>query len=451
MADCPSGSAESVSEAGPEGLADPFDDLIEPFHHRGIDLKLGRLQEALAELGHPERRFPAVQVAGTNGKGSICTLVASALKHAGLRTGLYTSPHLISWCERLRIDGTPIAEAELRRLLQRLQPWGQRHQLTPFEWITAAAFVHFAEAPVDLTVLEVGLGGRLDATSTHPQRPVIGFASIGLDHREVLGPDLASIAAEKAGVLSAGAVAISAPQPPEVAAVLTETAARVGSSLRWVEPAWEEPDGRLGADGLIWWPGLPGGVQRTNSAVALGMVRALQELGWPIPDAALSAGFAAARWPGRLQPARWAGHRLLLDGAHNPPAAIALRAELDRRSAALPPDPEARAADERRCFVLGMLAGKQAPPMLQALLRPHDRCWIVPVAGHSSWSLEALRLACPDLACQLHGAESTAAALDQILTDPLAPSPEGPIVVAGSLYLLADLLRQPRLQSLASH
>ena len=449
MADRLSGSAASLSDAGQEGFADPFDDLIEPFHHRGIDLTLGRLQEALAELGHPERQFPAVQVAGTNGKGSICTLVASALKHAGLRTGLYTSPHLISWCERLRIDGRPIAEADLRTLLQRLKPWGQRHQLTPFEWITAAAFVHFAEAPVDLAVLEVGLGGRLDATSTHPLRPVIGFASIGLDHREVLGPDLASIAAEKAGVLSAGAVAISAPQPPEVAAVLTETAARVGSSLRWVKLACEEPDGRLSADGLSWWPGLPGGVQRANSAVALGMLRALQELGWPVADAAISAGFAAARWPGRLQPARWAGHRLLLDGAHNPPAAIALRAELDRRSAALPP--EARAADERRCFVLGMLAGKQAPVMLQALLRLHDRCWIVPVAGHSSWSLEALRSACPELACQLHGAESTAAALDQILTDPLVPPDGGPIVVAGSLYLLADLLRHPRLQSLASH
>lgn len=422
---------------------DPFADLIEPFQHRGIDLTLGRLERALADLGHPEQRFPAVQVAGTNGKGSICTLVASALRCAGWRTGLYTSPHLLSWCERMRINGAPIAAAELRVLLEGLQACGQRHQLTPFEWITAAAFVHFARAPVDLAVLEVGLGGRLDATTCHPHRPVIGFASIGLDHREVLGGDLASIAAEKAGVLSPGAVAISAPQPPEVTAVLTQACLRIGCDLRWVEPARPGLTGAWSADGLSWWPALAGAVQQANSAVALGMLRALQELGWLVPDAAIAKGFAEAEWPGRLQVAHWHGGPLLLDGAHNLPAAIALRIELDQRSSRAPQ------TDTGRRFVLGMLATKQAPEMLRALLRPQDRVWIVPVEGHGSWSLDALLQACPELAGQLLPAATTAAALEQAFQDRSDPASAEPVVVAGSLYLLADLLSHPSLQPIA--
>ncbi|MFM8525978.1 MAG: bifunctional folylpolyglutamate synthase/dihydrofolate synthase [Cyanobacteriota bacterium] len=450
MDDRPTGSAAGPAVGAPEGdgaaIRDSFEDLIQPFQHRGIDLKLGRLEQALAELGHPEASFPAVQVAGTNGKGSICTLVASALTSAGLRTGLYTSPHLLSWSERLRINGAAIADTQLRHLLERLQPCGQRHQLTPFEWITAAAFVHFAAAGVDLAVLEVGLGGRLDATTVHPQRPVIGFASIGLDHREVLGPDLASIAVEKAGVLSPGAVAVSGPQSPEVEGVLTAAARRVGAELRWVDPARLELDGSLAADGLIWRPALAGAVQRTNSAVALGLLRALQERGWAIADQAIAVGFAQAHWPGRLQTARWAGSPVLLDGAHNPPAAIALRAELDHRSAVLSAD------DEGRCFVLGMLANKQAPRMLEVLLRPQDHAWIVPVVGHACWDVDGLRQACPPLAARLRAAESTAAALDQILSGSATSQPPPPsIVVAGSLYLLADLLRHPRLEARAPH
>ena len=215
---------------------DPFADLIEPFSRRGVDLGLDRLQAALAELGNPERRFAAVQVAGTNGKGSICTLVHQALLASGIHAGLYTSPHLVSWTERIRLGDTPIASPDLRRHLETATPIAQRHQLTPFELVTAAAFLAFAEANCELVVLEVGLGGRLDATTCHPHRPVIGFASVGLDHAEFLGPDPATIAAEKAGVLQPGAVAISAPQSPEVAAVLSDRAAAVGAELRWVEP-----------------------------------------------------------------------------------------------------------------------------------------------------------------------------------------------------------------------
>ena len=393
---------------------DNFADLIEPFSRRGVDLGLDRLQAALIELGNPERRFAAVQVAGTNGKGSICTLVHQALLAAGIRAGLYTSPHLVSWTERIRLGHDPIAAPCLRRHLEIATPIAQRHQLTPFELVTAAAFLAFAAADLELVVLEVGLGGRLDATTCHPHRPVIGFASVGLDHAEFLGPDPATIAAEKAGVLQPGAVAISAPQSPEVAAVLSDSAAAVGAELRWVEPL----------DLNQWNLGLSGAVQAANGAVALGLLRALKERGWPVNDPAIRRGFAAARWPGRLQQLSWHGLPLLLDGAHNLPAALALRAELDAH-------PERHGlASGPRYWLLGMLANKQGPEIVAALLAPGDRAWIVPVPGHACWSLEALTAASPRLASQLHSAPSLEAGLAQ------AGSGLQRVVVAGSLYLV---------------
>ncbi len=404
--------AETALASGP----DPFADLIEPFSRRGVDLGLDRLEAALTELGHPEHRFAAVQVAGTNGKGSICTLVHQALLASGIRAGLYTSPHLVSWTERIRLGDAPITAPALRRHLETATPVARRHQLTPFELVTAAAFLAFAEANCDLVVLEVGLGGRLDATTCHPHRPVIGFASVGLDHAEFLGPDPATIAAEKAGVLQPRAVAISAPQSPEVAAVLSDRAAAVGAELRWVEPL----------DLNQWTLGLPGAVQAANGAVALGLMRALKERGWPVNDPAIRRGFAAARWPGRLQQLSWQGLPLLLDGAHNLPAALALRAELDAH-----PERHGLASGPRH-WLLGMLATKQGPEIAAALLAPSDRAWIVPVPGHACWSLEGLTAACPRLASQLHSALSLEAGLAQ------AGRGSQRVVVAGSLYLIGQ-------------
>ncbi len=353
-----------------------------------------------------------MQVAGTNGKGSICTFVEAGLKAAGIRCGLYTSPHLVSWTERIRIDATPIAAPELRRILETLQPLGLQFDLTPFELITAAAFVALAEAGVELAVLEVGLGGRLDATTCHPNRELIGFASIGLDHAEVLGPTAAAIAAEKAGVLEPGCTAFSAPQSPEVAAVLEAQAQRCGAELHWLEPL------NPGA----WQLGLAGAVQHSNGAVALALLEALAARGWPISPTAIREGLAAARWPGRLQPYQWRGQPLLLDGAHNLPACLKLRAELDRD-----PGP--------RHWVIGILANKQAAEMLEVLLAPGDRAWLVPVPEHTSWSRAALLEARPGLAGQLEEAEDLTAALEAATS--AAP---GAVMVAGSLYLLGDLL-----------
>lgn len=412
-------------------LPDPvdLDDLLEPFARRGVDLNLERLRAALAEGGHPERRFPAVQVAGTNGKGSICSFLHAILRAAGLRCGTYRSPHLLSWCERLQIDDAWITPEQLRADLRRWRPIGERQALTPFELLTAAAFDRLAASGVELAVLEVGLGGRLDATTAHPERPVIGFASIGLDHREHLGDTIAAIAREKAGVLQSGSVACSAPQHPEAAAVLQAEAERVGAVLRWVEPL---PAPSEGGPPL----GLPGALQRANAAVAVAMAEALIARGWDLPPAAIPAGLAAARWPGRLERRHWRGRPLLLDGAHNPPAAEALRRELDLLDP--PPAP--------RRWLLGIQAHKEGAAMVASLLRPGDQAVVVPIPDHASWSAGTLGEACPACAAALQDAASPAEGLAWLMAPDAParhPSSAGPLpVVAGSLYLLGALMPQ---------
>jgi len=402
--------------------SDPFSDLIAPFSRRGVDLGLERLQAALAELGHPERRFAAVQVAGTNGKGSISTMLQAIASAAGIRCGLYTSPHLLSWCERIRLPDGLIQEAALQRLLQELQPLALRHNLTPFELVTAAAMQAFAEASAELVVLEVGLGGRLDATTVHPDRQVLAFASIGLDHTEHLGPTIAAIAAEKAGVLHAGAIAVSGPQAAEAMAVLRQQAERCSCPLRWVEPLAPSHQGgpRLG---------LQGELQRLNAAVAVGAAEALAERGWPISAAAIEAGLRQTRWPGRLEQRLFEGRPLLLDGAHNPPAAEALRRELDQR-----PDGHGL----RRRWLIGMQRHKDAPALLQSLLRAGDEVRVVALpAEHSSWSAAELEAA-SGFSLDAGGQELTEQ-LRWLIQSPALP------VACGSLYLVAELL--PLLQA----
>ena len=426
------------------GLPAPVDlgDLLEPFASRGVDLGLDRLAGALAAGGHPERRFAAVQVAGTNGKGSICTFLAAILAEAGLHYGVYRSPHLLSWCERLQLGERWITAAELRADLGRWRPIAHAFNLTPFELLTAAAFDRLAAEAVQLAILEVGLGGRLDATSLHPARRVIGLAAIGLDHCEYLGSTLEAIAFEKAGAFQPGAIAISAPQEPAVAAVLAAQAQRRGTELRGVEPLPPQAHGgpRLG---------LAGDLQRRNGAVAVGMAQALVEQGWAIGAGAIGRGLGRARWPGRLEIRAYRGLPLLLDGAHNPPAASALRQELDQGERA------PWGAGGRR-WLLGIQRHKQGAAMVRSLLAPGDQAAITPLPEHASWSAAELAAECPELAPQMQQVPGPAAGLawlhqpagsgpgagDQALSGgDCRPAPAAPLpVIAGSLYLLGALI-----------
>ena len=394
--------------------------LLPPFEQRGMDLSLERMHRVLSALGDPCGNTPAVQVVGTNGKGSIACMIHSGLSAAGVNSGLTTSPHLVSWCERICINQTPITQVELHQRLQALEPFAEEHHLTTFERLITAALMHFEAHDVDWLVLEAGLGGRLDATTAHPQRPLIAVGAIGIDHREHLGNTLTAISREKAAAISPGAHVISAAQLDPVRAVLEEHTRMVGATLEWVEPL---PD--------AWDLGLPGNLQRHNGAVAYGALQEIRRLGANISEQSIREGLAKAHWPGRLQTVLWNERPIRLDGAHNPAAAAQLAQEracwCDRQQAQI--------------WILGIQAHKQAPEMLQLLLEPNDFAWIIPVPGHQSWTLDRLSEACPNLANQMGGANDVLEVLNRLVSAPGSwpnPSP----LIAGSLYLLGELMAQ---------
>lgn len=389
-----------------------------------MDLSLDRMQEALRDLQHPAAGIPAVQVVGTNGKGSIACFIHHGLMAAGLRSGLTISPHLLSWCERIRVNERLITIEELRCLLQSLQPVVSTFRLTPFEQLICAALVHFETERPDWLVLEAGLGGRLDATTAHPHRRLIAVGSIGLDHREHLGATLEEIAAEKSAAIAPGSHVVSAAQLPEVQRVLEGRAAAMDASLHWVEPLAND-----------WTLGLPGDLQRSNAAVARAALEWIgRDISTGITVDAMRHGFAKARWPGRLQWMQWHGRPVRVDGAHNPPAAAALAKERCRWLA----------TDQAQRWVLAIQAHKQAPAMLKHLLQSNDLAWIIPVPEHRSWSVEQLQLDVPELAHQLRGAADVTGALTQLAQDGW---PQAAPVIAGSLYLIGHLLETDQLQA----
>jgi dihydrofolate synthase/folylpolyglutamate synthase len=398
----------------------------------GIDMGLDRIRSALEAGGHPERRFPAVQVAGTNGKGSITTFLHAILQAAGLRVGVYRSPHLQSWCERIQLGEEWVDGDTLRADLGRWLALGESHPLTPFELLTAAAMDCFARADLDLVVLEVGLGGRLDATTAHPDRRVVGLGPIGMDHCALLGDTLAAIAWEKAGVMARGQVVISGPQDPVVTEVLERQAHLQECQLRWVQPLPGEEEGGLSL-------GLPGHFQRSNAAVAVGMARSLIEQAWPISEDAIRQGLRRARWPGRFERRSFHGRELLLDGAHNQPGALALRRELEL----LEGDGSQPQGSGRR-WLLAMQLTKDAPSLLDALLGPADTAAIVSLRDWPCWGLNDLLAARPALQGRLLTVADPQEGLGWL-------RPPGPLpVVAGSLHLLGEiwpLLDPPLLES----
>ncbi len=398
-------------------IEDDFTDLIPKFEHRGMDLGLKRIQKALNAMGKPCASIPAIQVVGTNGKGSITSFLQSSLRVEGIKTGIATSPHLLSWCERISINGNQITPQKFRELLISLKPIANKYQLTPFELIMATAFSYFDENRVELLVLEVGLGGRLDATTAHPFRPIIAVANIGLDHCEHLGKTIKEIAREKAAVITTGSKVISASQHSEARQVLEEAIQATHSQIQWVSPL-----------GDTWNLGLQGDFQKQNAAVARGALQALKTLGIKLNKNNIQEGFASAYWPGRLQSATWKDLPVLLDGAHNPPAAEQLSKErkhwIQNESGVQ--------------WILGIQQHKDASNMLRHLLNPCDTAWIVPVPNHDSWSKKKLSETCPELDKQLIQANNVEEVFIQLHARSPWPSP--PPVIAGSLYLIGELL-----------
>lgn len=407
----------------------------------GIKLGLERTEALLRALGDPHELFQGVLVAGTNGKGSVCAMLASVLQSAGYRVGLMPKPHLISYTERIQVDKRPIAEADFAALLTELQPVinkvaAELGPPTEFEILTSAALFYFARAGIDLLVCEVGLGGRLDSTNVL-DLGVSVITNIALDHTQYLGSTLEAIAAEKAGILKADSIAITGAQPPALGVIeakardLKIPLLRLGQEIEViaVDKEW------AGIHATVTTPAgtyrdlripLLGLHQADNAAVAVAAIDALRSRGWDISDGALRDGLARTRWPGRLEVID-RNPIVLVDGAHNP-------AGLERSLDAV----QKLAKGRPIVIVFGAMSDKDLPSML-ALLRSVGAPVIFSRIG---WH----RAAPPaDLARQFPGeseiAESSAEALSRARE---RAGRDGIVFVCGSLYLVGEAITETR-------
>ncbi|HUR62759.1 MAG TPA: folylpolyglutamate synthase/dihydrofolate synthase family protein [Candidatus Thermoplasmatota archaeon] len=414
----------------------------------GIKLGLGKVESLLQALGDPHRAFQSIHVAGTNGKGSVTRMLAETLRRAGYRTGCTTSPHLVSFAERIELDGDPIARPEVARLLAGIRPAVEALDAagdppTFFEVVTALAFCAFRDAGIDWAVVETGMGGRLDATNVLLPRLTV-ITNVTLDHERFLGSTVAAIAAEKAGIMK--------PHVPCVTACTGDALAVVKARSHEVEAPMSivghdyqvVPDARhlvlLRPTGEARYEvGLAGAHQRENAAVVVAAVEALRAGGTPVPERAVQEGLRHARNPGRLElldvdAATWGGHgrmEVLVDGAHNPAAARALRQHLL--------DTGWSGFD----LVVGFCADKRWQEALDEWLLPAARLWAVPVRNPRSLDPASLRAAgsaagvrsatCRDLAEALRHAAAAGARR---------------LVVAGSLFLAGEALAVLRGQPL---
>jgi dihydrofolate synthase / folylpolyglutamate synthase len=401
----------------------------------GMRPGLDRIEALLAAIGNPERSMTLAQVAGTNGKGSVSAMLAAIVHATGRRVGLYSSPHLVDLRERIQVGGRPIPETDLADGVDALGSLVARLDATMFEALTALALDHFAHEGVEVAVLEVGLGGRLDSTTVG--RPAVELiTSIDYDHQAYLGSTLEAIAGEKAAIIRSG-VAISARQEPAAEAVIARRAAEAGVPLlvegrdlrvrvrrtsldgQWLDlegPGWRLDDVRCALLG-VFQPG--------NALLAAAAARALGA-----DDAAIRRGLGATNWPGRFQLIR-RSPPVIVDGAHNPAGARALAASLKKY-----------VPGERVTFVIGMSEDKDSAGILDALL-PIARRVIFAAADHprsaSPDSLAALaRRLSSGKGVSIETASTPAEALRMAVADPQTTT----VCIAGSLFLVGEILAQ---------
>jgi len=398
---------------------------------------LDEIRVLLGELGNPQESFKSVLIAGTNGKGSTAATLASILSESGVRTGLYTSPHLERPNERIRVEGTEIADEAFAAEFFRIQETAERlvragtlpQHPSYFEVLTALAFLHFAAEKVTLAVLEVGMGGRLDATNVvEPMLSVI--TDISLDHMEWLGPTITAIAREKAGILRRGGTLVTLPQHPEANQVLGEVAVELGvtvvSAAGLVPPAAVRGAYRvevLGEEIVVDSP-LQGAHQHRNLALAMAAAVELKErFGLPISLQAIESGIRKTCWPGRLEQIEAGGVRWILDVAHNPAGAWALRAGVKSALGARPPG----------TLIFSCLRDKPVAEMAQILFPLFDRVIVVPIHSARGVPLAELMDAARGAGVQAEAAESVREAIE------LAKAAGGTVVVSGSVYLVGEV------------
>jgi len=409
-----------------------IESYLKPYQRFGVHLGLERILLLLEKLGNPQQKVPIIHVAGTNGKGSVCAYLSSILTAAGYRVGRYTSPHLVNWTERICVNEIPITEEKLISLLEIIQqqiPENEADIPTQFEVITAAAWLYFAKEKVDIAVIEVGLGGRLDATNVVSNPLVSVITSLSMEHWQILGPTLRDIAKEKAGILKPYRPAVIGVLPPEVTVLIRTYLESLQCPARWVSPAKEviKENQRWARYQTLEYP-LPlfGDVQLINSAIAIAAIQCLRDQGWEISNPAIQEGMGKTRWAGRLQWTTWQGKAILVDGAHNTAAAEALRQYADSLGKPVH-------------WVMGMLSTKDHPKIFQALLQAGDRLSLVPVPDHSSAEPTVLSGIAKGICPGLETLE-TFFDLPTALESAIATEEESAIVLCGSLYLVGHFL-----------
>ena len=427
-----------VDAPGPE--SDAILRRLMLYHPKIIDLSLGRIERLLGRLDHPERRLPpVVHVAGTNGKGSVIAFLAAILEAAGHRVHAYTSPHLVRFHERIRLAGALIPEPELIALLEECETANGASAITFFEITTAAAFLAFARRPADVLLLETGLGGRLDATNVLDATALSAITPVGIDHTQYLGPTLAEIAGEKAGILKPGVLAVIGRQPAAAAAVIEARARDLGTPLSRHGAEWTAaPTGRgmcfqEGATRLdLPAPGLGGPHQIDNAGIAIACARQLASFG--IDGDAIARGLTGVVWPARLQrlahgplaaslPPGW---ELWLDGGHNADAGAALARVL------------AGWRDRPLYLIVGMLDTKAPRDFLEPLapLAAGARCLAIPGVDAT---LTGAALA--EAATAVGLAAATVGSVEDALADiVMSASAPARVLICGSLYLAGTVL-----------
>lgn len=407
-----------------------------------IELGLGRVRRHLAFLGGPQEKCKSILVAGTNGKGSFCAMLSSILSAAGYRTGLYTSPHLVSPCERIRVDGRLISEEDFSRLFEKAGEAPDSDRLTYFELVTSVAFQYFAEKKVEAAVLEVGLGGRLDAVNAVEKPALSVLTSVDYDHMDFLGNSLSEIAAEKAGIFRSGVPALCAPLDPEPLKKVQETARQEGIPLarleadgffKVMEIDW--PRGRQKISGPCggFWLGLLGEHQVQNGSLAWRAAEILRTQGWEISRKDVCRGFESVSWPGRFQVVKGrepGSPFLVLDGAHNLQSMEAFCRTLESSPWAGKP----------KAFLLGFLKDKPYARMLERLSPHLDRVWVAAPKSPRALDPELLKVAV------LRAAPKAQVRICDSVSDFLSefPSPSSlipqPLFICGSFYLVGEAM-----------
>ncbi len=395
-----------------------FDLLSPKLERENIQLGLSRIKKALEDLDDPCKNIPAIQIVGTNGKGSITAFIENILYADKKNIGVTTSPHLLDICERIRVNKEKISKQELENLFKKVRNNLSTHKLSPFEQIICCALNFFDFKKVDLLILEAGLGGRLDATTAHPLRPIIAIGNIGLDHKEYLGDSIEKIAKEKAAVIEKNAFVVSCRQNIKVEEIIKTRAKEVGAKIIWKEP--------LSSNYEL---GLKGNFQKQNAAVAIGVIESLNNLGFSFKECSIKEGLKNAKWSGRLEIINCLNKKILVDSAHNYSAAKAL-------------------SEERKTWnnnqagvywILGVQRYKDFSSMMKVLIKENDHILLVPVPNQASWRLKDISKINELNHLNIIEFEKVDLAFNYLLE--LKKWPKCNPVLTGSIFLVAEFIK----------